>query len=426
MTTLAVAVAWLAICFALVLGRSWTLLAGFAVLCGFAQMPLISLFESNAVQFIDDIPAAVLILVGVARLLSSRERRDHLALTVVAITLMVVAYAFVRSPDLVVGVAQARQVLLPFALAVAGFALRDMIHWRKLWNVVLVVAVLTAIWMIFEEIQQAPLVSPVWYYLETVGGTQVSMRNDLPPAYYADVAGGVVFRPGGPFMNPPVAGFILGAGAYAAMRNTLGFARISLLLIIAVALAFATARAGIVIFTVVTVVFLAWNKLGKFAAVIISGAFGGYALSIFIEQGNTASHTEGLLSGVMTALRAPLGVGFGVTGYQASLAGAEVGAGSESLLGLYFAWLGLPALLAVIAVAFGLIRGLTRVPRGESLDIWVAIAMITTAAVSESASSAASTTALWLAVGYALARCGKIAQPAPNDVRAKRGSLAAH
>jgi hypothetical protein len=420
MITLAVVVAWLAICVTFVIGRSWTLLAGFAVLCGFAQMPLISLFESNAVQFIDDIPAALLVLVSVARLAFSPERRDHVALAIAVVAVGVAAYAFARSPDLAVGIAQARQVLLPFGLAVAGFALRDMIQWRKLWDVVLVVAALTALWMIIEEILQGPLISPVWYYLESVGGSQISMRHGLPPAYYADVAGGIVFRPGGPFMNPPVAGFVLGAGAYAAMRNTRDIGRVFLLVVIGVALAFATARAGIVIFAVVTLVFLAWNKMGKFAAVIISGAFGGYALSVFIEQGNTASHTEGLASGVMTALRVPLGLGFGVTGYQASLAGAEVGAGSESLLGLYFAWLGVPALLAVIAVAFALVRRLSRVPRRKSLDIWVAIAMLTTAAVSESASSAASTPALWLAVGYALAQAGGI-RPTLRD-RSRRSS----
>lgn len=418
MVTLAVVTTWILICAALVIGRSWTLLACFTVVCGFAQVPLIALFESNSVQFIDDIPAAMLVLVGIASLFASRDPRDRTALGIAFAALAIVAYATVRSPDLIVGIAQARQVLLPFGLVIAGFALREKIQWRQLWNTVLVISVLTAAWMIFEEIVQAPLLDPVWYYTEAIGGSHASMRNGLPPAYFADVAGGTVFRPGGPFMNPPVAGFILGAGSYAAMRNCRGGTRGFILLLIAVALAFATARAGIVIFAIVTVVFFAWNKLGKFAGALISMAFAAYALVVFLEQGNTSSHTDGLLTGVMTALRQPLGVGFGVTGYQASLSGAEVGAGSESLLGLYIAWLGLPALIAVVLVLISLIRRLSRTPRGDSLNIWIALAMLTTAAVSESASSAATTPALWMAVGFALAQ-----RPMPQLVSEPTGAV---
>lgn len=385
-------------------GRSWTALAGFTVVCGFAQASLITLFESDALQYLDDVPAVVLVVVGVGRLIASRERRDRLAVSLGIATLAVVAFAYIRSPDPSVGFAQARQVLLPVGLVLAGYGMRDMIVWRRLWNVVLVVATLTAVWMVAEEVMQAPMINPVWYYTQSVGGSLVSLRLGLPPAYLADVPGGVIFRPGGPYMNPPVAGFVLGAGAYAAMQNLRGGTRVFVLLLIGVALAFATARAGLVIFAIVTVVYWAWNKLGRFAAVIIAALFGGYALSVFSEQGNTASHTDGLLTGVFTVLGTPLGLGFGVTGYQAGLAGAEVGSGAESLLGLYFSWLGLSALLGVAAVAVAVVRVLIKLPRRDSLPAWVAIATLTTAAVSESASSIAATPALWMAVGLALSQ----------------------
>ena len=97
------------------------------------------------------------------------------------------------------------------------------------------------------------------------------------------------------------------------------------------------------------------------------------------------------------------GLGFGTTGYQAALEGASTGVGSESLLGLYFAWIGWPMIAAALVLLVYLGKLLRRVPRSQSLPVWLAVGFVLTVASSESASSMASTPALWLTLGSVVA-----------------------
>lgn len=389
----------------LVAGRQYHLLIGLIVLAGWSQAPLISITQSAAFQYLDDVPAAILVAAAAVRAATVKDRGQHLALLLMVVLGVLAVFGMVRSPDMAIGFAQARQVLLPLGLVFAGFIFRGDVKWRSVYVVVLVFAGFTAVWSLAEEVMQAPLVDPVWYYLNVVGGSYSGMRQGLPPAYFADGIAGTVpaFRPGGPFMNPPVMGFLLGLGAFSAMSRLRGFWRVLILALFGASLLFAYARAGILIFLVVTMIYFIWVKVGKYAGMVVALALGGYLASTFLEQGNTASHSDGLFSGLALGVQSPIGLGFGTTGYQAALEGASTGVGSESLLGLYFAWMGLPMIIAAVILLVRLWKLLVGIPKADSLPVWLAIAFVLAAASSESASSIASTPALWLMVGSVLA-----------------------
>ncbi|WP_139346741.1 hypothetical protein [Sinomonas mesophila] len=393
--------------------KDYTVLLLAAVAAGLLQAPLLSLTHDTAFQFVDDIPAALVLVGAVLTALGGRLRSGRRALLLLAALLGLVAFGVARSPDIGVGLAQARQVLLPLGLVFAGYVLRDRIRWRVLYGGVAVFAAAAVAWTLTEEAIQAPLIDPVWYYVEAVGGKPSSLREGLPPAYFADGVGGeTVFRPGGPFMNPPVLGFFLGLGSLAAR-----FAIHSMPLrwafygMTALALFFSYARAGILIFLVLTVVYMIWVKLGRFAGTATGAMLGLYLAATFIEQGNTASHSKGLGDGLMAGVTSPLGIGFGSTGYQAALEGAENAGVSESLLGLYFAWLGLPMIIAVVAYAWACWRRILAAPRKLTSTLWVSLAMALGAASSESASSMAATPVLWFV-------CGAVLVSAPQTRRA--------
>ena len=389
----------------LILGRSYHVLILLVIAAGWSQAPLITLTRSDAFQYLDDVPAVVLVAAAVVRAFSSQDKRLHKALGLMVIMVILVAIGFVRSPDTEIGIAQARQVLMPLGLVFAGFVFRDDIKWRKVSTYLLLLAALTVAWALAEEIMQAPLLDPAWYHVNVVGGNPRSMRMGLPPAYFADGVsdGELTFRPGGPFMNPPVMGFLLGLGAFAAVARLRSFARLAMLAAIGLTLFFAYARAGILLFLMVTVIYFIWTKVGKYAGILVALGLGGYLFTTFIEQGNTASHSDGLFSGLMLGLQSPAGLGFGTTGYQAALEGASTGVGSESLLGLYFAWIGWPMIAAALVLLVYLGKLLRRVPRSQSLPVWLAVGFVLTVASSESASSMASTPALWLTLGSVVA-----------------------
>jgi hypothetical protein len=393
------------ISFILILGRSYHVLILLVIAAGWSQAPLISLTRSDAFQYLDDVPAAVLVAAAIVKAVSASDRRLHKALALMLVLVLLVGIGFVRSPDSAIGFAQARQVLMPLGLVFAGFVYSDEIRWPKVSKYLLLLAGLTVAWVLIEEVLQAPLIDPVWYHINVVGGNPRSMRMGLPPAYFADgVSGGdLAFRPGGPFMNPPVMGFLLGLGAFAAVTKLRGFARLGMLAAIGASLFFAYARAGMLIFIVVTVVYFIWVKVGKYAGVVVGLGLGAYMFTTFIEQGNTASHSDGLLSGFMLGVQSPVGLGFGTTGYQAALEGASTGIGSESLLGLYFAWLGWPMIAAALLLVVHLGRLLRKVPKAGSLPVWLAAGFLLAVASSESASSMASTPVFWLIAGSVIA-----------------------
>ena len=400
-----IAVSFALLCLVLAVGASPHLLVAVAMLAGFGQAVSLTWTQERSIQFCDDIALAVLVgyaLVSPGRVPGHPRRWFLLAAALTAL-------ALARSPDLGVGLAQARQVLLPVGLIFAGYVLRDRLQWRPLLRLALFLAFGVVAWMITEELLQRPVVDPYYYYVDIIGADPLTLRSlpgygPISGAYIADVPGGTIFRPGGPFLNPPAAGFFLGLGSYAAMRLLTGPARVAALLLIAGGLAMAYARAGMLIFAATVVMSWLWRRAGRGPTIAVGVMAAAFVASIFLTQGNTASHSDGLISGFMRGATTIIGGGFGSTGYQAALAegGANDGAGTESLLGLYFAWLGVPAILVALVTLIRLWRNLRASDRADSVSIWLAVGFVATVATSETASSMAATPLLWLLLGAAL------------------------
>jgi len=395
----------------LLIGRSPHLLLGFIVIAGWSQAVLASLTHSTAFLYADDAATFFLVVYAAERTLGSRDKRDRTAALLFLGLLGLSALAVLRSPDLGVGLEQARQVLFPLGLVFAGFVLRDERPWERVLPCVVALTMVAVAWALAEQYLARPLLDAVWYYTVAVGGARNTLRIGLPPSYFADgVGGSTVFRSGGPFMNPPVLGLFLGLGAYAAIRTLREWSRFWTLGAIGLALAFTYARAGILVFVVLTLVYLVWSRVGRWASVITGGSLGAYMAVVFLQQGATANHANGLLSGILIATRTPLGLGFGTSGYQATLEGAtKGGAGGESLLGLYVAWLRWPMLILVLWTGVRLWSALRSTPRRSSLPIWLSVAFLLAAASSESTSSIATTPVFWMICGLVI-------------VQSKRGS----
>jgi hypothetical protein len=384
------------------IGRRSTnhVLVSLLLVAGLLQAPLVSLLQAPSLLVVDDVIASYVVAVAV---LSGRKS----AILFMTAVLLVVAAQVDWAASSSVSLEQARQVLLPLGLATAGWSWRSELRWVPIVKTALAVALLTSIWVCLEEFRQRPLMDPTWYFLSAQGGSPIDLRLGLPASYIADGIGGLtVFRPGGPYFNPPISGFILGLGAFAAITRTewgrhqriaVGF--------IGLALVFAYARAGLLIFAAVTIAYWAWTRLGRSAGLLLGIVVAAYAYLTFVRQGNTASHVNGFRGGVVAALQNPLGGGFGGSGYQSHLASGVSGVGSESLLGLYAAWLGLPALGLVFWVVYRLLTNLITVGRTkDALIQFVGLAFLLAAASSESASAMSGTPVLWMLLGYAATR----------------------
>lgn len=403
--------AWTLFCVLLATLRAKTPLVVAMIIAGLVQAPLVIVTQDLAFQWIDDV-AAVLLIMGAFFFAVGRGGVQAQRATLLLVGIGVVAaIGIMRSPDLGVGIAQGRQVLIPIGLAYAGFVYYERVNWMKVFRITALLAVIFSAWMIWEEILQKPLMDATWYYLEAVGGTPEKLRGGIPPSYYADGIGGeTIFRPGGSMMNPPAAGMFLGAGAFALLYSTRGVVRYGGLLLVGISLFFSFARAGIVIFLCVTILFWVWRRLGRFSGVVVSVLAAAYLVQSFLEQGATATHFNGLLNGVTLGITSVIGAGFGSFGYQAVLEDMGNGAVGESLLGLWVAWLGIPLLAFIVWYAVLLVQRMIAVPRDRSLLYWLALGMVATVAGTETASSLAAGSLLWMCVGLALRRGDEIPQ----------------
>jgi hypothetical protein len=409
---------WTAYCGWLCLARNYTRLSCLIVLAGVLQSVAIAAFGRLEFQSMDDVAAGMLIFATALR--SLRRRSDATALLLVGGISAVVLVAGLRSIDRAAGLAQARQVLIPIGLVFCGYVLRDRLRWRVLLQVVTITAAVVAVWMVAEAILQHPLFDPVPSVRLQLGSRLTFLRQGLPPAYFADgiVGSKPFFRAGGPFLNPPTAGFFMASAAFAALwlrRNsakTVGFSLIALSIVLSIA------RAGILILVCVTFAYWAWRLVGR--TVTIAGlVIAGYLLfGVFAQQGNTASHSEGLVAGLVLGLRTVVGTGFGSYGYLS----ADRGEGpSESLLGLYFGWMGIPLILLTGWVIYRLGRSLLERRDPSSRLLWFGIGVVAAAALSETASSLAGTSVSWLLLGLCLsdrsALCDATPGPAPGASR---------
>jgi hypothetical protein len=406
------ATAFVSIALAYAGAYSW--LVAFVVLNGLIEVPLLSITHYAGFQYLSDLPASVLVLASLVTAFTEWDQGKRRVVTLYGLLVLLAALEAVRSPSRSAGVAQARELLVPVGLLMAGYLLRQRIDWDRVLSFVLVVASAAAAWVLAEQVKGSPLLDPNWYYLHITGLKPLQLRYGpaglLPGPYYANLssAGDEIFRPGGPYMNPPITGYLLGIGAFAAMQRTRGFYRGLLLAIFLAALVSGYSRGGLVLFLLVVVMYTAWVWSGRIVTTVAGLATAAYLVSYFVQQGNTSSHAGGLVSGLLTALTHPIGVGFGVTGFQALLQGQPVGSGAESLIGLYLAWLGWPAIVAW--------RAVLSVPTGRSLPVWLAVGLIVSAATSESSSATLSTPMLWLVTGGALSMARAKSSAAPARV----------
>lgn len=406
---------WVLVCVMFVALRKITALICALLLAGVTQNLLIALFGQTLFSFVDDVPAGLLILVAVFHAWGDWTKRNRIAFGLLVFTVFVIMFAAVRGGSLGEGLNQARQVLVPVGLVFTGYVLWDRINWSAALKFAGVLGFFVAGWVIIEGLMQAPIVHPTASVQLRMGDRPVSVRGGLPSSYYADGIssdGTPVFRPGGPFMNPPMVGFFLGLAtlAYARYRNP--FLRWVGFVAVAIALAETFARAGILLALSVTVAYWAWRVAGRvvttigllLAVVVLFGEVAG--------QGNTASHSNGLVDGLFHGLRSVVGDGFGGFGYQASSEAGDNTIG-ESLFGLYFSWMGIPMIVLVGWLIVRLARQLLNTTGRENQIVWFAVGFVVAAALSETASALTATGLSWMLVGLALA---KELRPAPDAV----------
>ena len=140
----------------LLAGRSYHLLLLLVIAAGWLQGPIAAVWHTSASQPIDDV--SVLLLVGTAAVTAlAGDRRDRRVLMIAMGLGAIVIVGIARSPDTTLGVVQARQVLLPAGLVLAGHALRDRIPWERVMRYVVFFAMLTVVWVTIEYALQRPL-----------------------------------------------------------------------------------------------------------------------------------------------------------------------------------------------------------------------------------------------------------------------------
>jgi hypothetical protein len=129
---------------------------------------------------------------------------------------------------------------------------------------------------------------------------------------------------------------------------------------------------------------------------------GAYVVfGLYAQQGNTASHSKGMIDGLVHATATGIGSGFGTFGYLSSNRTDGV---AESLLGLYFGWMGLPMVLIVGLVACRLAQNLRAETESSRLRVlWLAVGVLAASALSETASALSATGLTWMLFGMALA-----------------------
>lgn len=393
-------VGWALACVYLGVRQRLTQLAVATVAAGVVQWPLIALLGDLRLQLTTDISAIALILAvaWAARAWVVRPR----PLLAIAVLGLFLGLETARAPDVVSGALALRQILYPLLLLTVGSLTAREIDWRNFGRALALLAALSCVYMIVEKLNGGPLIDPTPSQVALQGGSMDGLRQGLPFAYVSDGVGkGPYVRAGGPFFNPPIAGIFVGIGVYAGLRWLRP--RWSALLVAAGAAAtvLAVARAGVLLIAIVVVVPLTIRLLGRW---VTAGA--GLAAAVFAgrelgQQGATARHGTGLLTGVDFALHHPIGSGIGTQGYFST--GATNAAVFESWLGVLVASTGVIALAAVGALTFVAARAVWSARKKVSPVLVLPLAVLAVAALSESASALRGTTAMWMLLGEALA-----------------------
>jgi len=376
-----------------------------------AQSPLTALLPGAAwTNVLDDLAALAAFACAAPRLL-----RAPLAIVAgAAVWTVVLAFAATRSTlppgeTLVV----ARQVLVPVLLVLVGTSLRPE-EWHAVRRATIVVGVGNACYALLE-LAGVHLLDPT--ALSTFNADRMVLRDGLP-AYYSYWFGpgsplgalgtDHVVRTGGTLLNPPVAGLVAAAALVFAWHERELRGRRVVLVLVSLSTATALARGGFVVAAAALGLSALAARVGRVGTVIAAVPLIWFAATQLADDGDSASHSDGLAYGVRRAFETGVGEGFGHAGNLAKASGlAEA---SESLAGIAFAAAGLPAL---VLVAWLLLRcALAATGPGACWEHGLAVGVVVASAFSESAGALNGAAPLWLGVGVALASLPSASQTA--------------
>lgn len=298
-----------------------------------------------------------------------------------------------------------RQVTIPALLILVGLALTPH-QWWLARRATIYAGVANAAYMSLEVVG-VRLLDPA--RLATFNEARAVIRDGLPSYYHlwtgdsllgSLTPGETITRLGGTLLNPPMAGLLMAAAFVLLYREQEFKGRRFWLVALGAGTLLTFSRGGwlVVIAAVVLPYLLA--HLGRIGALVIVTPVVVFVATQFADQGNSAAHADGLVTGLNHAATYPLGLGFGSVGNY--LKGQGLTYDSESLLGIAFSAAGIGAVLLAAVLTYRL-WWLSR----EGRHLWeapLALGVVVAAFVSETAGGLNGTIALWLAAGVALRR----------------------
>lgn len=397
----------LILCSILILKKMFTLATLVIICAGFFQAIILSAFPIWEYQLFDD---AAIFATGITLFIQSlflRKARFDSSNKFLIFVFLIVFVELLRSHIEFSSFSQARQVLFPALLIYSGWKISRNINFQIVLFAVVSLGVFSAIWSMFELSIQNPLIDPLRAYSLQAMADSAILRNGLPSNYYADgiIPGQAWFRPGGPFFNPPTLGFFMGTVALAAMMVKTKWIKYSVIILTLLVLTVTVARAGLLIATLTITGAWLWSKVGPRTTTILFVISGTFAAWIFSFQGATASHVTGIPEMLWIGITHPIGLGFDVIGYQASNPSGSYDVG-ESFTGLVIAWLGWPAIIGWVLLAWILIRKFRDRPISieKVTFLFWGVGFTLAAVFSESASGLSATAICWILLGYLI--CG--------------------
>ncbi len=389
-----------------------SLLAGLVVLAlaGITQAAAAIWFPSPTTLYLDNLPFVLIVIYTVILAIKWRFVTE---LRILGVVLLLVVIALVRAGITSAAIYQARQVLVPFLIAFAGY-LAVRLSTRNpqykpridiLTKFAVGLASVTCVYMLVEYIWGPPLnplaayrLNPFTEHFAIIDGY---LGNYL---FYPGNTGHFIIRLGGPLMDPPITGIFIGGAAVIAFwqywhRRHIGMLILCIASILAVLGTYA--RGGILVAVVGIGFPLLVRYTNRTLAVVIVTIVAVYVGAKIGQEGSSVRHYDGLVAGLTRAFHYPLGQGLDAIG-DVTKRSAGSGEG-ESLAAIPFAAIGLPAVALYLAALWGLFRG-------ASIQNWPAalgLGMLLCTLFTESASSLAGTVVIWSFCGIGLALAAK-------------------
>jgi hypothetical protein len=325
----------------------------------------------------------------------SKNAKPGIAFWLIVIWLVLVVLALVLS-SVPFGEAfiQARQIAVPAMIIFVGTKC-GFDEWRAARHIALILTTLCAVYMVLE-VCGVPLIDPVPY-------AEAQGIFGKPPGYYQYYPGnGVVLRRAGGFLlNPPTTGLFTAAGFVVALHllkwkvKSINVKWV-LLPVLGLATLLSISRGGILILAICTILPFLIKRIGYriASAIMLLGAI--ISGLVLVTHPGSRIHFDGLIKGVEDGVTSVIGRGFGHFGNFAT--GPKNG--GESLAGLAFSALGIPAIVLFLIVGFVLWRKVSITP--ECWEASLGLSILLVALFAETASGLTGTLLPWLALGIAV------------------------